>query len=162
MRVLVVVLLCVLSSPALTHTLPVADRVLVDKSDRQLYLLRGEEVLASFPVALGQEPFGHKTEEGDKRTPEGTYRLDTRNPDSDFFLSIRISYPNAADREQAVARGRSPGGHIMIHGQPNEPKYSREFYRTTDWTDGCIAVSNSAMVDIWLMTNPGIPIEIRP
>ena len=156
-------MLCsVITLTAVAHTLPIADRVVVDKSERQLYLLRGEEILATFPVSLGQEPMGHKTEEGDKRTPEGTYWLDTRNPDSDFFLSIRISYPNATDRAQAVARGRSPGGHIMIHGQPNEPKYSPEFYRTVDWTDGCIAVSNSAMVDIWLMTNAGTPIEIRP
>ncbi|MEM1261192.1 MAG: L,D-transpeptidase family protein [Pseudomonadota bacterium] len=142
--------------------LPVADRVLVDKSERLLYLLRDDDVLASFRVSLGQEPLGHKTEEGDKRTPEGTYRLDTRNPNSDFFLSIRISYPNATDRASAVAKGLRPGGQIMIHGLPNEPKYSTDFYRSADWTDGCIAVTNSAMIDIWLMTEPGTPIEIRP
>ncbi len=145
-----------------TQTLPRADRVLVDKSERTLYLLSGDEVLASFPVALGQVPDGHKQEEGDSRTPEGHYRLDTRNPNSDFFLSIHISYPNSRDRDRAASRGARPGGLIMIHGQPNEPKYSREFYRTADWTEGCIAVSNSAMVDIWLMTDSNTPIEIRP
>ncbi|MEL7538469.1 MAG: L,D-transpeptidase family protein [Pseudomonadota bacterium] len=162
MRLTTLLLSLCLAPTLAANTLPLADRVLVDKSDRRLYLLQGEQVLASFPVSLGQEPSGHKTEEGDSRTPEGEYRLGVRNPDSDFFLSIHISYPNAADRAQARARGLSPGGLIMIHGRPNEPKYSTEFYRTADWTDGCIAVSNSAMIDIWLMTNNGTPIEIRP
>ncbi|MEM8983059.1 MAG: L,D-transpeptidase family protein [Pseudomonadota bacterium] len=162
MRIVLAVLLTALPLNSTTSPLPVADRVLVDKSERRLYLLRGEEVLAQFTVSLGQEPLGHKTEEGDKRTPEGVYRLDTRNPNSDFFLSIHISYPNAADRANAAARGRRPGGQIMIHGLPNEPKYSTDFYRSADWTDGCIAVTNSAMIDIWLMTEPGTLIEIRP
>lgn len=162
MRVWLLLAGLIAAAVASAHTLPLADKVLVDKSERRLYLLRADEVLTSFPVVLGQEPFGHKQEEGDKRTPEGLYRLDTRNPDSDFFLSIRISYPNSVDRANANARGRPPGGLIMIHGQPNEPKYSAEFYRSVDWTDGCIAVSNSAMIDIWLMTDAGTPIEIRP
>ena len=142
--------------------LPVADRVVVDKSERLLFLMSGEDVLASFPVALGQEPIGHKSEEGDSRTPEGRYFLDTRNRESDFFLSIRISYPNTEDRQRARRQGVPPGGQIMIHGQPNEPKYSREFYRSSDWTDGCIAVSNAAMIDIWLMTRDMTPIDILP
>lgn len=147
---------------ASAETLPLADRVIVDKSERLLWLQQGDTVLATFPIALGQEPSGHKSEEGDSRTPEGEYRLDARNPNSDFFLSIHVSYPAPSDLAAAARKGVSPGGLIMIHGQPNEPKYSDEFYRTSDWTDGCIAVSNSAMIDIWLMTRLNTPIEIRP
>lgn len=141
---------------------PVADRVLVEKGKRKLHLLQNGEVFRTFDIALGNAPEGHKREEGDSRTPEGVYLLDLRNPDSDFFLSIRVSYPNAEDRQQARERGVKPGGQIMIHGQPNVPTYSAGFYKTADWTDGCIAVSNSDMIDIWLMTPDNVPIEIRP
>ena len=88
--------------------------------------------------------------------------LDRRNPNSEFFLSIRVSYPNPNDVREARERGEDPGGAIMIHGQPNEPTRSEVYYRTRDWTNGCIAVSNSDMIDIWLMTGDGTPIEIRP
>ena len=88
--------------------------------------------------------------------------LDRRNPNSDFFLSIGISYPNREDTRQAKAKGLSPGGAIMIHGQPNVPTRSEAYYRTQDWTNGCIAVSNSDMIDIWLMTKNNTPIEILP
>lgn len=142
--------------------LEIADRIVVEKAARRLHLLKAGEILKSFRIALGPAAAGHKEEEGDLRTPEGVYRLDRRNPNSDYFLSIRISYPNAEDRRRAARRGTDPGGQIMIHGQPNEPKYSADFYRSQDWTNGCIAVSNSAMVDIWLMTRDGTPIEIRP
>jgi len=141
---------------------PVADRVVVEKGERKLHLVRDGEAFRSFDIALGMAPEGHKEEEGDSKTPEGVYRLDARNPDSDFFLSIHVSYPNAADRQRAREKGVSPGGAIMIHGQPNVPTYSRAFYRSSDWTDGCIAVSNSDMIDIWLMTPDNVPIEIRP
>jgi murein L,D-transpeptidase YafK len=100
--------------------------------------------------------------EGDFRTPEGRYVLDGRNVDSDYFLSIHVSYPNDADRQRARAQGVDPGGQIMIHGLPNTPRYEPAHYRSMDWTDGCIAVSNSDMVDIWLMTRESTPIEIRP
>ena len=93
---------------------------------------------------------------------EGAYLLDARNPDSDFFLSIHISYPNSTDRAEARRKGYDPGGAIMIHGQPNNPTYSAAYYQKEDWTNGCIAVSNSDMIDIWLMTPNSIPIEIRP
>ncbi len=141
---------------------PAADRVLVEKGKRKLHLLQNGKAFRSFDIALGNAPEGHKREEGDSRTPEGVYLLDLRNPDSDFFLSIRVSYPNAEDRRQASERGVRPGGQIMIHGQPNVPTYSAGFYKTADWTDGCIAVSNSDMIDIWLMTPDNVPIEIRP
>ncbi len=139
-----------------------ADSVLVVKSERKLYLLKAGRILRSFNVSLGLVPRGAKQREGDFRTPEGRYSLDARNVDSDYFLSIRISYPNEADRERARALGVDPGGQIMIHGLPNQPRYELAHYKASDWTDGCIAVSNSDMIDIWLMTTESTPIEIRP
>ena len=141
---------------------PVADKVLVEKQDRKLHLLKDGVAFRTFQIALGNAPVGDKEREGDEKTPEGEYLLDARNPDSDYFLSIHISYPNSADRRAASSKGMDPGGQIMIHGQPNEPKYSEGYYRQEDWTDGCIAVSNSDMIDIWLMTPDKVPIEIRP
>ena len=141
---------------------PVADRVLVEKGKRKLHLLRDGEIFRTFDIALGVEPSGHKQKEGDNRTPEGRYWLDLRNDRSDYFLSIRISYPNERDRREAERLGVPPGGQIMIHGQPNTPTYSAAYYRQTDWTNGCIAVSNSDMIDIWLMTPDRVPIEILP
>lgn len=141
---------------------PVAEKVIIDKSARELYLMKGGEPFRTFKIALGIRPEGGKKEEGDFKTPEGEYLLDTRNPHSDYFLSIHVSYPSAADRRAASKRGLSPGGAIMIHGQPNEPTRSEAYYRSQDWTNGCIAVSNSDMIDIWLMTGPDTPIEILP
>ncbi len=139
-----------------------ADHLLIDKSDRKLYLYREGEVLRSFDISLGLMPDGPKQREGDYRTPEGSYTLSFRNPNSDYFLSIQISYPNQNDVARARAKDVDPGGQIMIHGFPNEPRYSESRYQSWDWTDGCIAVSNSDMVDIWLMTEEETPIDIRP
>jgi murein L,D-transpeptidase YafK len=141
---------------------PVADRVVIEKSSRQLHLIQDGKPFRTFKIALGIRPVGDKKEEGDFRTPEGRYLLDRRNPNSDFFLSIHVSYPNASDRREAANLGVNPGGAIMIHGQPNVPTRSEAYYRTQDWTNGCIAVSNSDMIDIWLMTGDNTPIEIRP
>ncbi len=141
---------------------PAADFVLVEKADRKLHLMRDGKTFRSFDIALGIRPVGDKQHEGDFRTPEGRYLLDRRNPHSEFFLSIHVSYPNAHDIREARARGLDPGGAIMIHGQPNVPTRSEAYYRTQDWTNGCIAVSNSDMIDIWLMTGDNTPIEIRP
>ena len=141
---------------------PLADRVVVDKSDRKLHLMQGGAVFRTYDIALGIRPVGDKEYEGDFRTPEGRYLLDARNPNSEFFLSIRVSYPNGQDVREARAKGLDPGGAIMIHGQPNVPTRSETYYRTQDWTNGCIAVSNSDMIDIWLMTGDNTPIEIRP
>ena len=153
-----------LSMPALAQAgeFPVADKVIIEKAARKLYLLQDGEVFRTFDIALGIMPVGDKEREGDFKTPEGNYRLDMRNPDSDYFLSIRVSYPDSKDLADARKRGVSPGGSIMIHGQPNEPTHSETYYRTQDWTNGCIAVSNSDMIDIWLMTDENTPIEIRP
>lgn len=139
-----------------------ADYVLVEKSARKMHLLRDGEILRTFDISLGLSPDGAKRMEGDFRTPEGLYYLELKNPNSDFFLSIKISYPSSDDRQQARRLGVDPGGQIMIHGNPNEPRYPISYYRGRDWTDGCIAVSNSDMVDIWLMTEKSTPIEIRP
>lgn len=142
--------------------LPVATRIVVHKSARRLELLRGAETLRAYRVALGLNPVGHKERAGDFRTPEGVYSLVKRNPRSDFFLSMQVSYPAAEDLSRARRNGWDPGGSIMIHGLPNEPKKSAEYYSTQDWTDGCIAVSNSDMVEIWMLVPDGTPIEIRP
>jgi murein L,D-transpeptidase YafK len=142
--------------------LPLADRVVVRKSDRKLQLMRNGVALRTFKVALGLRPDGHKQFEGDFRTPEGSYRLTRRNPNSEYFLSIQVDYPNAQDVARARKQGLRPGGAIMIHGQPNVPRKTRDYYSNVDWTEGCIAVSNSDMVEIWLMTPPDTPIEILP
>lgn len=148
--------------PAMADEFPQASKVVIDKSERVLYLLDDGEVFRTFKIALGIQPAGDKKKEGDFKTPEGSYMLDMRNPNSDYFLSIHVSYPDANDRREANQDGVSPGGAIMIHGQPNEPTRSETYYRTQDWTNGCIAVSNSDMIDIWLMTDSNTPIEIRP
>ncbi len=141
---------------------PVAEKVVVEKEKRKLHLIKDDQVFRTFDIALGIAPVGDKETEGDFKTPEGVYTLDVRHPDSDFFLAIHISYPNSGDRREATAKGVSPGGQIMIHGQPISPTYSAAYYRKQDWTNGCIAVSNSDMIDIWLMAPNDIPIEIRP
>jgi len=138
------------------------DRVVIEKALRKLTLIKDEKPVRTYHVALGAQPNGPKRREGDQRTPEGVYTIDARNPRSDFFLSLRISYPNDEDVARARAAGADPGGQIMIHGLPNEPKYAESMYEGWDWTDGCIAVSNSDMIDIWLMTDENTPIEIRP
>jgi murein L,D-transpeptidase YafK len=166
-RVLAVLASILTSGPALAQAAlirhhEIADEVLVVKSERKLYLLKKGEVLREFNVSLGLMPIGHKQREGDYRTPEGRYVLESRNPSSDYFLSIKVSYPNAEDRARAKALGVDPGGQIMIHGLPNQPRRDEKSYFGWDWTDGCIAVSNSDMIDIWLMTQDSTPIEIRP
>jgi murein L,D-transpeptidase YafK len=138
------------------------DRILVLKSERKLMLMAGSEVLKTMNIALGLMPEGPKRREGDFRTPEGRYVIEAKNRDSDYFLSLKVSYPNAQDRELARQLGVDPGGQIMIHGLPNEPKYAESMYQGWDWTDGCIAVSNSDMVDLWRLIPVSLPIEIRP
>ncbi|MBT8078312.1 MAG: L,D-transpeptidase family protein [Gammaproteobacteria bacterium] len=165
MRILILISLVALATAGPTANaseFPQAEKVVVEKGKRKLHLLRDGKPFRSFNIALGMAPQGDKEFEGDQKTPEGIYTLDARNPESDFFLSIRISYPSPRDRAQARARGLDPGGQIMVHGQPNEPTYSEAYYASEDWTNGCIALSNSDMIDMWLMTPDGIPIEIRP
>ena len=139
-----------------------ADRVLVDKSERRLYLIRDDEVFASYHVVFGANPKGHKQQKGDERTPEGHYTLDYRNANSSFYKSIHISYPNEQDRIRALERGVSAGGDIMIHGQANGWERLSPLSRFFNWTDGCIALSNRDMDAVWDAVPPGTPIEIRP
>jgi hypothetical protein len=148
--------------PAATSSVVMADRILVEKGARRLYLLNRGRVIAEYPVKLGLSPKGHKQYEGDFRTPEGVYHLSRRNPRSEYYLWVEVSYPNEVDRVRAEQEGLRPGGLIMIHGQPNSPRRPLDYYAKNDWTDGCIAVSNAHMRDIWLRTEVGIPIEIRP
>ncbi len=139
-----------------------ADRIVVQKSARRMELYRAGRVIASYRVSLGLVPEGNKQREGDFRTPEGNYRLTRRNAASDFFLAVQVSYPEPPDIALARRNGWSPGGLIMVHGLPNVPKYPRERYLNTDWTDGCIALSNEDMLDFWLLTGPETMIEILP
>lgn len=140
----------------------IASHILVDKSDRRLSLMQGQTILATFPIALGGAPEGHKGEEGDQRTPEGRYRIDWRNDKSSYHLSMHISYPDAADMARAEAEGKDPGGMIMIHGQRNYLGWLAYLTQRFDWTDGCIAVTNADMDIIWNSVPDGTPIEIRP
>jgi murein L,D-transpeptidase YafK len=142
--------------------LPSADRAVVRKSERRLYLLSHGQVLRSYRVALGLVPAGSKEREGDFRTPEGRYRLTRRNPHSDYFLSIQVSYPNAEDLQRARRNRWQTGGSIMVHGLPNNLKHAPDYYATADWTDGCIALSNADMVEFWLLSHDDMPIDITP
>jgi len=142
--------------------LPDVDRIVVRKSERRLYLMDGNRIVRSYKIALGLDPVGPKERDGDFRTPEGRYYLARRNPRSNYFLSIQISYPNAQDLERAQVHHWQTGGSIMIHGLPNRLKSSPWYYQHNDWTDGCIAVSDADMVEIWLLTRDGTPIDILP
>lgn len=152
--------------PATVHAtsdvLRPADEVVVVKSERRLYLMRDGQPIRSYKIVLGLNPSGPKEREGDFRTPEGHYRLDLRNTSSDYFLSIHVSYPNDVDAVRARKKHLSPGGSIMIHGLPNVPKHSTSYYNEADWTNGCIALANDDMLEVWLLTRSNTPIEIRP
>lgn len=136
-----------------------ADYLVIDKSERLLVAYSaGRPIRAYRGLQFGDAPAGHKRFEGDERTPEGLYTIDTRNPQSRFHLSLRISYPNTADRAFAAQYGRSPGGDIFIHGQPT----GRPGRMRGDWTDGCVALSNAEIEELWSIVPDGTPIEIRP
>jgi len=138
------------------------DKVLVLKSKRRMHLLRRGQILRTYQISLGRTPSGKKVRQGDGKTPEGWYILDTRNPRSKFYRSMHVSYPNEADKARARAMGVSPGGAIMIHGEPNHLQNIGFNGRGLDWTEGCIAVTNREMDEIWNNVPDGTPIEIRP
>ncbi|SDI78574.1 L,D-transpeptidase family protein [Lutimaribacter saemankumensis] len=140
-----------------TYNGPEVTHVLVNKGERRMYLLHHDQALKAYNIGLGFAPVGHKQFEGDGRTPEGTYIIDRRNPNSEFHLSLGINYPGDGDREFAQEAGKSPGGDIFIHGRPW--KYRKG---GRDWTAGCIAVSNKEIEDIYAMVRDGTPITIRP
>ncbi len=151
--------LLLFSLPQAVRAFTQVDTVLVVKSERMLYLKSNGEILRRYPVALGPVPRGHKQQEGDERTPEGRYILDYKNSESRFYKSIRVSYPNQRDRLRALELGVNPGGNIMIHGQPEGAEKDAQLF---NWTDGCIAVSNEHMDEIWQLITVGTPIEILP
>lgn len=139
-----------------------AREIVVEKSSRRLTLVREDGVVRTWPVCLGAEPRGHKVREGDNRTPEGRYLIDFKNVNSRFFLSVRVSYPDEADRARARRLGVNPGGNIMIHGMPNGVRRPYRGYLGHDWTNGCVAVTNEAMTEIWLATREMTPVVILP
>ena len=139
-----------------------ADRIVVSKARRELLLLREGKVIRAYRVALGATPVGAKEREGDGKTPEGAYTISGRNPASKFHKSLRISYPEARDRERARRAGVNPGGDVMIHGLPNGQDSLGAAHRDTDWTLGCIAVTNQEIEEIWRLVPNGTPIQIEP
>jgi murein L,D-transpeptidase YafK len=148
-----------------THRLPVdrvIDRVVVEKSARKLSVLSRGVPVKSYRVSLGGQPVGPKQQEGDMKTPEGLYVIDSRNPHSDYHLSLHISYPAPEDVRRAAARGVSPGRDIMIHGLPNGIGWMGVAHRLKDWTAGCIAVTDEEIEELWRIIPDGIPIEIKP
>jgi murein L,D-transpeptidase YafK len=148
--------------PAFASSPHPVDLVRVDKSDRRMELLSKGEIVRSYSISLGGNPIGHKQQEGDQRTPEGSYVLDWRNPSSCCVKSIHVSYPNAADKAAAKVAGVDPGGMIMIHGPLNRLSWLDWLLQMFDWTDGCIAVHEEDMLEIWEMVGNGTPIEISP
>lgn len=148
--------------PQLSFSMQKADMVLVIKSESKLYLKRNGNILRTFHVALGENPKGHKQQQGDERTPEGRYILDLKKDDSAYYKAIRISYPNKTDRARARQLGVNPGGSIMIHGQKNGFGHLARITQRTNWTDGCMAVTDEEMDEIWRAVDVGTPIEIRP
>lgn len=138
-----------------------ASLVKVDKSERRLYLMHHEQVLYAFPIALGGNPEGHKQQEGDNRTPEGRYVLDYKKEDSSFYRAFHVSYPNLQDKAVARELGVSPGGLIMIHGQPNGLGALSPLLQQFDWTEGCIALTNRQMDIVMTRVPVGTPIDIQ-
>jgi len=153
-----VTILAIGQEPVVDH----ADRVVVHKKERTLELFKNGSSIRKYKVALGAEPVGPKTQEGDHKTPEGIYVIDRRNERSKFYRALHISYPNADDKSRAEKLGVSPGGDIMIHGLPNGFGWLAASHRVRDWTDGCIAVTDKEMDEIWKLVPDGTSIEIDP
>lgn len=151
-------LLFVISSPTGLH----ADQILILKSARTLTLLNHGKVVKSYKVALGTVPIGAKTEQGDHKTPEGKYVIDSKNAHSQFHMALHLSYPNASDQQRARKLGVSPGGDVEIHGLMAQYAWVGSLHTQHDWTDGCIAVTNSEIEEIWNLVSVGTSVEIRP
>lgn len=149
------------TAPDMAAAAQQANSIFVDKSDRRMELRQNDRVIAQYRISLGAAPLGHKSQEGDERTPVGTYQIDWRNANSIAHLSLHISYPNADDRARATSAGVSPGGNIMIHGIANGWGWLGPLHRWFDWTNGCIAVTNREMRQIWSLVPNGTPITIQ-
>ncbi|PYP90942.1 MAG: hypothetical protein DMG65_09455 [Candidatus Angelobacter sp. Gp1-AA117] len=160
--VLIICSILLFSASGFAAAKPQADLIVVEKARRTMTLMSGNKVLKTYLVALGGHPVGAKERQGDSKTPEGSYVIGSRNAHSQFHLSLRISYPNAADRERARKLGVNPGGDIFIHGLA--PSFSRigPLHRKMDWTDGCIAVSDQEIEEIWTLVPVGTKVEIKP
>jgi L,D-peptidoglycan transpeptidase YkuD (ErfK/YbiS/YcfS/YnhG family) len=139
-----------------------ADKVLIEKIERRLTLLSKGEVIKTYKIALGGNPVGPKERQGDNKTPEGTYIIDSRNRDSGYHLSLHISYPNEKDKMRAKELGVSPGGDIMVHGIKNGLSWVGASHANDDWTKGCIAVTDEEMEEIYKLVPNGTIVEIRP
>ena len=142
--------------------LPKADLIIVDKSKRELYLLKNNQIFRTYHISLGANPKGHKQKEGDKKTPEGEYTIDYKKENSSFYKALHISYPNKNDIKNAKELGVNPGGFIMIHGQKNYLGWLSFLTQNFDWTDGCIAVTNEEMDEIWQSVDVPTPVKILP
>lgn len=138
------------------------DKILVIKSARRLELISDGKVIRSYRISLGKQPKGPKLQEGDKRTPEGLYWVDWRKRSDKFNLAMHINYPNISDATKARREGVNPGSMIMIHGTPDSEENPEELFHTLDWTDGCIAMKNYEMREVWSMVKDGTMVEIRP
>ncbi|WP_028695263.1 L,D-transpeptidase family protein [Pseudomonas cremoricolorata] len=138
------------------------DKILVLKSERRLQLLSRGEPLKTYRISLGKQPKGAKEREGDKRTPEGFYWIDWRKASSRYNLAMHISYPNVSDAARARREGVAAGSMIMIHGTPINDDYPEWYFHTLDWTEGCIAMRNADMREVWSLVKDGTMIEIRP
>ena len=138
------------------------DRIVVEKSARRLSVMANGKLLKTYRVALGRNPVGAKQQEGDNKTPEGIYKIDGRNPQSDFHLALHISYPSDADNKRAAENGVPAGFDIMIHGIQNGRGWIGAFHRLKDWTAGCIAVTDEEIEELWRVTQDGTTVEIRP
>lgn len=161
-RVAKILLLSFFSLPVTAQLRAVVDEVVVYKHDHKLILLSRGKQLKSYRVALGGVAVGPKTQQGDHRTPEGLYVLDSRNPNSQYYKAFHISYPNSKDIATAKKLGVSPGGDIMLHGLPKKYAWVGKAHATHDWTDGCIAVSNEEMDELWKLIPVGTRIQIKP
>jgi len=139
-----------------------ADLIVVMKSKRVLFLMKEGKILKAYKVALGKSPVGKKTTQGDGKTPEGRYYIIGRNPNSNFYKAMKISYPNEQDSKVASSLGVNPGGGIMIHGLSKKVEYLGKYHIIEDWTEGCIAVTNEEMEEIWQLIPDGTPVEILP
>lgn len=139
-----------------------ADLLVVRKAARRLVVYAHGRVVRSYVVSLGRDPLGPKRRAGDHRTPEGWYVIDQHNPNSAFHRSLHVSYPSAADAARAAAAGYPPGGEVMIHGTRNGLGWIGRLHLAADWTDGCIAVSNPEMDELYRLVPDGTPIDIRP
>jgi len=162
MRAFFIGLLLLAGIAAAQDSSPNVDQVIVYKHDRKLVLLSQGKEVKSYRVALGGEPVGAKKRQGDHRTPEGSYVLDSRNPHSQYYKAYHISYPNKDDVASAKKLGVSPGGDIMLHGLPKDYAWVGKAHTLHDWTNGCIAVTDEEMDELWEVIRVGTPIEIRP